>query len=262
MYCSQCGRELSDDAEFCTWCGAPTDMTARLSGVTGSGADDDMTVRMEPVEVPEADDQTAPLPRVAARLERLGWGPGGATIALEKVPCVLRNVLSGESVDLDEFPFVIGRGQDVNYTVDDSTVSMAHVEIDRLQGFFLVTDLHSKNGTSVNGQRINPGEGEIAVPGSVITLGEQELRIERATASSRARQQVLPDLEQATPDEERLYAILNMEFPEFGPLVAAAEGGETLTDVILDSYDADTSADKSDFRALCAALVRFADSFD
>ena len=50
---------------------------------------------------------------------------------------------------------VIGRGSEADIIVDDSGVSRRHLEIRLMQGHAIATDLHSTNGTFVEGHRVD-----------------------------------------------------------------------------------------------------------
>ncbi|MBV7363108.1 FHA domain-containing protein [Actinomycetaceae bacterium TAE3-ERU4] len=63
---------------------------------------------------------------------------------------------------------VIGRGQEADIVIDDSSVSRKHAEIRITPGAVLLTDLSSTNGTFVEGHRITACQ---LVDGNEITLG-------------------------------------------------------------------------------------------
>lgn len=51
-------------------------------------------------------------------------------------------------------PIVIGRGGDVDVTLDDAFASDRHARFDTAEGRLFVHDLGSTNGTMVNGERV------------------------------------------------------------------------------------------------------------
>ncbi|MBN2296791.1 MAG: EAL domain-containing protein [Pirellulales bacterium] len=55
---------------------------------------------------------------------------------------------------LDDFPFVIGRSEDSDLTIESNRVSRRHVEILHDDDGYRIRDLGSTNGTILNGQRI------------------------------------------------------------------------------------------------------------
>ena len=95
--------------------------------------------------------------------------PPGDTI-LTISDCV-DSALLGNKVDLQRFPFTIGRS-DADWKLPfDAAVSARHAEIDYRQGGFFIRDLNSANGTFVNGQRLAPMRHEVLLFGARILLG-------------------------------------------------------------------------------------------
>ena len=75
---------------------------------------------------------------------------------------------SGGMVVVDHFPFALGRSLDNEFTIDDRRVSRHHAVIKEINGYAVLVDLDSSNGTFVNGQPI--GQRTLA-DGDIISLG-------------------------------------------------------------------------------------------
>lgn len=58
-------------------------------------------------------------------------------------------------LELNTFPFVIGRDESVDFTVESGRVSRKHVAFDQEGGEYILRDLESTNGTYVNGKRVS-----------------------------------------------------------------------------------------------------------
>jgi CheY-like chemotaxis protein len=58
------------------------------------------------------------------------------------------------SVRPSRFPFVIGRGEGCDVLLFDPALSRRHCHLDWRNGKLVVEDLHSRNGTKVNGRKI------------------------------------------------------------------------------------------------------------
>jgi hypothetical protein len=71
-----------------------------------------------------------------------------------------------------ELPLVVGRGAGCNLLLSDPTVSRQHIELRREGDAWIVHDLGSLNGVSVNGWRVDRAELR---NGDVISLGAVEL---------------------------------------------------------------------------------------
>lgn len=73
------------------------------------------------------------------------------------MPMKLTLTLSGRTLERYEFDkdsVKIGRNEDCDVTIDNLGVSRYHSEILQKDGFFILRDLKSNNGTFVNGKRI------------------------------------------------------------------------------------------------------------
>lgn len=80
-----------------------------------------------------------------------------------KEPETVRRLVSedgkSESISIAYFPFLIGKQENLtDYTLCRDTVSRIHVRIDQKEENYLLTDLNSTNGTSVNGRKLENNE--------------------------------------------------------------------------------------------------------
>ena len=97
-----------------------------------------------------------------------GLGAGGVRIrGASDVSIKLTLTLSGRTLERYEFGeyerLRIGRSEDCEVTIDNLGVSRYHAEIVKKDGFHLLRDLRSNNGTFVNGKRVdshNLNEGD------------------------------------------------------------------------------------------------------
>jgi hypothetical protein len=91
----------------------------------------------------------------------------------------------GKVYNLDKTELVIGRDLNNDIVINDSEISRRHARLFLQGNNYVIEDLGSTNGTSVNGQKlVGP---YILRPGEVITFGEQvSLIIESAQADPNA----------------------------------------------------------------------------
>ena len=89
----------------------------------------------------------------------------------------------------------VGRSRRNDLKLTDPKVSGKHFKVFRIGGKFFVEDLKSTNGTLVNGQRLEAGEGFELREGDRMRLGRTLLRIEGLPAPG-----LIPP---ATASEER-----------------------------------------------------------
>ncbi len=86
-------------------------------------------------------------------------------------------------IDVRDHPeVVIGRSRDVTYVVEDDRVSRRHLRITFREGTLYAEDLGSRNGSKLNGRRI---EGRVALqPGDVLTAGPVEVSVFTTSAAT------------------------------------------------------------------------------
>ncbi len=77
-----------------------------------------------------------------------------------------------KSVEVEDFPFVIGRGETVSLQVNSTSVSREHVELTKTPTGFRLRDLNSTNGTCVNGQPITESP---LVDGDSVSIADIDL---------------------------------------------------------------------------------------
>ena len=127
--------------------------------------------------------------------------------------------IDGREIPLSEGVTTLGRTADnaVSFS-DDANVSRNHAEIEFRNGEYLVIDLGSSNGTTVNGSKV-VGE-KFLMPGDVIVLGGSS-RIEFAESGNG------DGPEAATPEPETDAVPPSVETPAEGeaPEAAEAAGG-------------------------------------
>jgi len=82
---------------------------------------------------------------------------------------------SGQRVSLGERPATVGRMSDCQIVLDDSNVSRHHAEFTPIPGGWMIRDLGSTNGTSVNGVKVAE---EVLHDGDVITFGSSSVTFE------------------------------------------------------------------------------------
>ncbi|MDQ2858863.1 MAG: DUF3662 and FHA domain-containing protein [Candidatus Eremiobacteraeota bacterium] len=89
---------------------------------------------------------------------------------------VRKGIPPGTRIALDR-PAVIGRDAECRLSLVDPRVSRRHLEIVPDGATLRFRDLHSSNGTSLNGRRAD--QGELAL-GDVVVVGDSELVVEAA----------------------------------------------------------------------------------
>jgi len=125
---------------------------------------------------------------VARALEAQG-DPATARVFVQSGPDKNTELL----LDQNERPRVIGRGSDIDLTLDDARLSRKQVELRRRGTDVLVRDLGSKNGSFLNGQRLESGKDVPWPAGAVLAIGASELCYEDPLRSALLQLEAAPD---------------------------------------------------------------------
>jgi hypothetical protein len=149
VYCSQCGEQVPEDANFCPACGAH--LTA-----ASTGRQEDTTAAIE-VGALDPHHEVEALPDVE---------PGTGMLV------VVRGPNAGARFLLDRDTTTVGRHPDSEIFLDDVTVSRRHAEFTRTEGGASIRDLGSLNGSYVNGERV---EERVLGTGDEVQIGRFKL---------------------------------------------------------------------------------------
>ena len=102
-----------------------------------------------------------------------------------------------ERIDLDQFPFTVGRNESCDYQILSSRVSREHAEIVREGNTVRLRDLKSTNGTHVNGKRVDEHR---LVDGDLVVIADVHFSF-RTTAAESARVTVTQVMERPASDD-------------------------------------------------------------
>lgn len=123
----------------------------------------------------------------------------------------------------------IGRHRENDIVIDNLSVSRKHARIKSGRGEYIVTDLHSKNGTLVNGEAIQ--ESKIS-SGDIITVGKYQIIFK----TSSAEEQHIDELDKTiiipgfhTPDKESKIDIHYPVSTETKPVLYRRSDHKTIT---------------------------------
>jgi pSer/pThr/pTyr-binding forkhead associated (FHA) protein len=115
----------------------------------------------------------APAPAAAAPAAPTAAAPGAASAGPLAKFVVRSGGLKGQRL-IVKVPIVnIGRAEYCDIVIPDDSVSSQHAKLTRREGVWVLTDLGSTNGTTVDGERI---EGDIPIaPGAHVRFGDVQL---------------------------------------------------------------------------------------
>jgi adenylate cyclase len=87
----------------------------------------------------------------------------------------------GDSIPLVRSPLVLGRRESCDICLQFPNVSGKHCELIFKEGFWLIQDLDSTNGTKVNGMRVHK---KVLRTGDVITIAKRSYAIQYTESGS------------------------------------------------------------------------------
>ncbi len=135
---------------------------------------------------------------------------------------IVRGTGSGERIDLKSFPVIVGRDPAVpdSIPIKDDEISRQHFLIKRRGRLYVLQDLDSKNGTYLNGDRV---QNSILRNGDNILLGSTELNFISSEAQILLSSQIhehrmLVDEEQAAYQGTRIPISGDAKVNRFSPI--------------------------------------------
>lgn len=84
----------------------------------------------------------------------------------------------GDNILLTRSPLVVGRRESCDICLQFPNVSGKHCELTFKDGFWILRDMESKNGTKVNGMRMDSGASRVLHTGDVITIGKRSFKLD------------------------------------------------------------------------------------
>jgi adenylate cyclase len=90
---------------------------------------------------------------------------------------VIEGPQKGQTIAFSADTVFVGRSSTNDLQIFDSSISRKHIKLFRLENLVFVEDLKSTNGTLVNGEPIEPGEGVQVGEGDTISLGHTTIRL-------------------------------------------------------------------------------------
>jgi pSer/pThr/pTyr-binding forkhead associated (FHA) protein len=143
-----------------------------------------LELTIEPV--PITDDAQLATREIALSLVSSALAAHGEAAAVKVT--VLQGPDSGRELALTELgrPYVIGRGQGLDFTLTDVDTSRRHLEIGRRGTTLWVKDLGSKNGAELDGTPLKPNKETLWPRGKLLKLGNTELGYDDPVAEALA----------------------------------------------------------------------------
>lgn len=77
----------------------------------------------------------------------------------------------------------IGQAPQNDVVLDDDTVSSNHARLEYTEGAWRITDLQSRNGTYLDGTRVEPGVAMPIADGTPVAFGAVKLRFQQAAGA-------------------------------------------------------------------------------
>jgi adenylate cyclase len=116
---------------------------------------------------------------------------------------VIEGPQKGQTIAFTGDTVFVGRSSTNDLQIFDSSISRKHIKLFRLENLVFVEDLKSTNGTLVNGEPIEPGEGVQVGEGDTISLGNTTIRLGSISENEViAIKDVAPPAPKKDPDAE------------------------------------------------------------
>ncbi|QDP96684.1 FHA domain-containing protein [Microlunatus elymi] len=174
IYCTNCGHQNSDRANFCSQCGTALERPQRQAEDTREADPQSGDARGSDARVGDTTRTMPAMPeeREGSRLsdddeEAVNALPHGSALLI-----VRRGADAGSRFLLDTEVSTVGRSQDADILLDDISVSRRHATFTRTDQGVVVRDVGSLNGTYVNRQMVDE---QLLQAGDEVQIGKFRL---------------------------------------------------------------------------------------
>jgi pSer/pThr/pTyr-binding forkhead associated (FHA) protein len=110
--------------------------------------------------------------------------------------------------EMTRSPFVIGRKENCDFQLDSRTVSRQHCEFKVKRAGLTIKDLSSRNGTLINGEKIQPQIRVVIRQGDVLRLGKYTIKVGGLIESIAGNPENELDASNSSSPHEKLMASL------------------------------------------------------
>ena len=126
----------------------------------------------KPAAQPAPPVQSAPAPRLNMPIPSPAAGAPRFFLEIE-----------GRMHPVDRLPFVLGRGSDADFRLDDKGVSRRHLQLSMQDGAVVASDMGSTNGTLINGVPLRAPV--VLANGSLLRMGNTRIIFHSSTGGAR-----------------------------------------------------------------------------
>ena len=85
-----------------------------------------------------------------------------------------------EIIEVCELPFTIGKNREiVQYAINNPAVSRRHLQIQKNNDTYYVTDLYSTNGSRINGRSLSPGKAYEINTGDKLQIADMVYEVQQ-----------------------------------------------------------------------------------
>lgn len=103
----------------------------------------------------------------------------------------------GKLISVNRDKFLIGRSDECHLRPKSESISRRHCAIVRKDGRILVIDLKSRNGTDINGKKLDPSRAKILKDGDHIKVGKLEFTAVIEAGVSNVKKSEVKDVKEA-----------------------------------------------------------------
>lgn len=169
IHCPHCGKEIKSSGSFCSYCGSPLDED--ITGGKHTTID----------ELREFDNDKSKIKKNDTSLifdsdAEYVYLPPGRTVPLDGFSNTIRlfDTNTNETIEIQKAKFDVGRNPKCEISIDDNNISRIHVSFYYEKSSWFIMDKDSKNGTYLNGKRLEHNTKYELYPDDIISFAQSK----------------------------------------------------------------------------------------